>query len=511
MPIIGGLIKRGLRLRKKIVRRTPDPVKAQQRVLRSLLFKARDTEFGRHYDFAGILASADWINAYKSKVPAHNYNSIFQQWWHRLLNEERDITWPGSVRYFALSSGTSEASSKHIPITNEMARAIRRTSIKQIYNLAEYDLPASIFEKGILMIGGSTNLQQRGSYFEGDLSGISASKIPLWFQRFYKPGKEISKVTDWSLKLEEMVNKAPDWDIGIVVGVPAWIQLLIEMMVQRYNLKHIHEMWPNLSVYVHGGVAFDPYRQSFEKLMGRPIEFIETYLASEGFIAFQTKPGHRAMSLVLNNGIYYEFIPFDEHNFTPDGDLLPNCQFLTIDEVEEGKQYALLLSTCAGAWRYLIGDVIKFTSKADSEIVISGRTRHYISMCGEHLSVENMNKAIELTARALDVDIKEFTVSGINYGSLFAHKWYVGCNKEVDNEALCAMIDNHLKDLNDDYRVERGSALKAVVVEQISNEVFYDWMAAKGKSGGQHKFPRVMNKQQFAEWEHFVQQHLQQE
>jgi hypothetical protein len=289
-----------------------------------------------------------------------------------------------------------------------------------------------------------------------------------------------------------------------VIGKPNWKQILIEKILDYHQVPNIHEIWPNLLVYVHGGVSIDPYRKGFEKLMGRPIYFIETYLASEGFIAYQSLPKHKSMKLVLNNGIFYEFVPFEEKNFLPSGDIKPEADALLIDEVEEGKEYALLLSTCAGAWRYLIGDIIKFTSIEDSEIIITGRTKHFLSLCGEHLSVDNMNKAIELVSNELNIDIKEFTVGGIPYQSLFAHQWYVGTDSVVDVKVLKERIDFHLKELNDDYAVERSAALKEVFVKVLPLHKFYDWMESKGKVGGQNKFPRVMKNEQLEEWKKFI-------
>lgn len=385
-----------------------------------------------------------------------------------------------------------------------MTKAIQRTSVRQIISLSKYDLPPEVFEAGILMIGGSTHLNKKGSYFEGDLTGIQAARLPFWFQHFYKPGKKIASNRNWESKLDEIVKNAKGWDIGIVVGVPAWIQILLEKIIEYHGLNHIHEIWPNLLIYVHGGVSMDPYRKGFEKLLGRPIYYIETYLASEGFIAYQALPKRKSMRLVLNNGIFYEFIPFDEKNFFPTGEIKPEAETLLIDEVDEGKEYALLLSSCAGAWRYLIGDVIKFVSIEESEIIITGRTKHFLSLCGEHLSVDNMNKAIELVSNELNITIPEFVVAGIPHKTLFAHRWFIGTDDAVDANKLKERIDHHLKVLNDDYAVERSAALRDVIVDVLPLNKFYDWMESKGKVGGQNKFPRVMKNAQLEEWIKFI-------
>lgn len=513
MAIIGTLLKKGIRIREMMEQEYTSPFDLQKKELKELLIEANQTAFGKHYNFAEILkefrsGNKSFYHAFCEHVPVHTYNKIYNEWWKLSLQGEKNICWPGRVKYFALSSGTSEASSKHIPVTKHMTKAIQKTSIRQILTLSKYDLPDDFFTSGILMLGGSTHLNKIGNYFEGDLSGIQAAKLPFWFQHFYKPGKRIAKTRNWDAKLDEITRKAHEWDIGIIVGVPAWLQILMEKIIDHYKVKHIHEIWPNLQVYVHGGVSLDPYRKGFEKLLGRPIYYIETYLASEGFIAFQAYPNRRSMRLVLNNGIFYEFIPFIDDNFDENGEVKPDVKPLMIDEVEEGKEYAILLSTCSGAWRYLIGDVIKFVSLEESEIVITGRTKHFLSLCGEHLSVDNMNKAIELASNELNIDVPEFTVAGIPHGSLFAHHWYIGTDDAVDKQVLREKIDAHLKILNDDYAVERSAALKDVYVDVLPVNAFYEWMKAKGKVGGQNKFPRVMKRSQLEDWKAFIQKHV---
>lgn len=509
MAILGTLLQKGIRLREMMEQEYTSPFDLQKKELKELLIAASQTEFGKHYNFGDILnsfrkGSHEFYEVYKQQVPIHTYNKIYKDWWQLALQGSKNVCWPGRVKYFALSSGTSEAASKHIPVTKDMTKAIQKTSIRQILTLSKYDLPADFFTAGILMLGGSTHLSKRGNYFEGDLSGIQAAKLPFWFQHFYKPGKRIAKTREWDSKLDEITKKAHEWDIGIIVGVPAWIQILMEKIIAHYNVKHVHEIWPNLRVYVHGGVSFDPYRKGFEKLLGKPIHYIETYLASEGFVAFQAYPNRRSMRLVLNNGIFYEFVPFEDKNFDASGEIRPDAETLLIDQVEEGKEYAILLSSCAGAWRYIIGDVIKFVSLDEMEIVITGRTKHFLSLCGEHLSVDNMNKAIELVSNDLNITIKEFTVAGIPHGSLFAHHWYVGTDDAVDASLLRNKIDAQLKALNDDYAVERSAALRDVHVDVLPVHTFYDWMESKGKVGGQNKFPRVLKGNQLEDWQSFI-------
>jgi hypothetical protein len=514
MPILGSIIKSAIEIPGKIPFeriKKHNPARQQKTTLRKLISKAQYTALGEEYGFDEILESKDIVGNFQKRVPIFDYNSIHQKWWYRTLQGESFVAWPGRVKYFALSSGTSEATSKYIPVTSDMLKAIKRTSVRQIFSLAKYDFPVEFFEKGILMLGGSTHLLFNGTYYEGDLSGITTGNIPFWFQHFYKPGNRISKERDWNTKLEEIVRKAKDWDIGVIVGVPAWLQILMERIISHYNVKTIHDIWPNLSIYVHGGVSFAPYQKTFEKLLAKPLAYIETYLASEGFVAYQNRPNVNGMQLVLDNGLFYEFIPFNSNNFDDEGNVIPGAETLTIEQVEEGKEYALLLTTCAGAWRYLIGDTIKFTSKNLSEIVITGRIKHFLNLCGEHLSQENMNRAVQLLEEQLNIAIPEFTVSGIKHDSMFAHKWYLGISdnyKAADAQAIREQIDQNLKDLNDDYRVERIAAIRDVKVELLPLELFYKYMKIMGKEGGQNKFPRVIKKEQLAKWEEYLDQNF---
>jgi len=508
MPIIGSIIKKAYELRKIPIdqkrKRQTDPYETQAKVLRKLVRKSQFTAIGEHFNFSGMLKKGNLMADFQNGIPVYDYNKMFSKWWYRSLDGEAFVTWPGRVKYFALTSGTSEASSKHIPVTGDMIRAIRRASIRQLVSSVDFNFPIDFFEKGILMIGGSTHLQYNGSYYEGDLSGISAGNLPFWFQHFYKPGKRISKERDWTTKLEEIVKKAKQWDIGVIVGVPAWIQIILEKIIDHYQVKTIHDIWPNLSIYVHSGVSFGPYVKSFERLFGKKVFFQESYLASEGYIAYQGRIDTNAMQMILDNGIFYEFVPFNDENFDSDGNLKSRPRALTIRDIEENVAYALLLTTCSGAWRYLIGDVIKFTSKKLNEIVITGRTKQFLSICGEHLSIDNISRAIEMLEREMNVEIGEFAVAGIRHNSMFAHQWYLGCNEELNPAIAREKIDSYLKMLNDDYRVERIEAIREVFVEILPTQVFSDWMKKKGKEGGANKFPRVLKKEMLREWQEFL-------
>lgn len=502
-------MKGGLELTKKVpVLKKVDAFESQQKVLLRLLRKAQFTDFGQEYNFDKILHSKDKVAAFQDNVPVFNYESIFDKWWNMTLQGERNVCWPGKVQYFALSSGTSSGSSKYIPVTSSMLKAIQRASVKQILSLAHCNLPESFYEKGIMMLGGSTSLDYNGIYFAGDLSGITTGNIPFWFQPFYKPGKAISKTKNWQEKLDLITQQAHKWDVGAIVGVPSWFQLLMERIIEHHKADNIHDIWPNLMVFTHGGVAFDPYKKSFEKLLGKPLTYLETYLASEGFIAYQAHPEAEGMRMLTRNGIFFEFIPFNETNIDNDGNILPNADVLTFKDVKEGQDYVLLMSTCAGAWRYMIGDVIRFTSVEKREIRITGRTKHFLSLCGEHLSVENMNKAIEMVSEDMDIQVKEFTVAGVPHDKLFAHHWYIAADNEIDKEVFKHKLDFYLKELNDDYRVERNHALKDIFVDFVPNNLFLGWLKEQGKEGAQIKFPRVLKKEQLQSWRSFLNKQL---
>ncbi|MEO8861640.1 MAG: GH3 auxin-responsive promoter family protein [Ginsengibacter sp.] len=481
------------------------PKRQQLKVLIKLLRKSRFTEFGQKYLFDEILLSRHPGKSFQQIVPTYNYSKIFHEWWYRALDGKPDVCWPGTIKFFALSSGTSDSSSKYIPVTKDLIRANTLTSIRQLISLASYsNVPKSSVGKGWLMLGGSTHLQKSATYYAGDLSGIQAKNIPFWFQSMYKPGKKIAREKDWSKKLDEIVERAPEWDIAFLVGVPAWVQLCMEKVVEKYNLKNIHEIWPNLAFYVHGGVALEPYKKGFDKLLGKPITYIETYLASEGFLAYQNRQDAKGMRLAINNNIFFEFVPFDYKNFDSEGNMVENPEALMIHEVEENKNYAILISTNAGSWRYLLGDTIKFVDIEKSEIIITGRTKHFLSLVGEHLSVDNMNQAIKLVSEELNISIGEFTVAGVPYGSFFAHHWFISTDDIVNSEHLKIMIDEKLKELNDDYEVERKHALKEIFVDVLSEKTFMNFMKSKGKVGGQHKFPRVLKGKMLEDWQKFL-------
>ncbi|MBS9464285.1 GH3 auxin-responsive promoter family protein [Flagellimonas sp. 389] len=503
MAIIGSIIKGVIEVTDKLVTQD-DPVQEQKNVLKELLTTASSTAFGKHYGFSELLTANDARLAFADKVPYFDYNRITKAWWHKVVDGESDVTWPGNPDYFALSSGTTGKKSKRIPVTDAMISSIKNAGIKQVLALSNFDLPTDFFEKEIMMLGSSTDLDQRDGHEEGEISGISASNIPFWFKGYYKPGEEIAKIDDWDARVKKIAKEAKNWDIGALSGIPSWMELMLKEVIDYNNLEHIHEIWPNLSVYTSGGVAFDPYEKSFNALLGSPIQIIDTYLASEGFIAFQNRPETSAMKLVTDNGIYFEFVPFEAEYINPDGSLRQDAPALTLEEVETGTDYVLIISTVSGAWRYLIGDTIEFTDVERAEIKITGRTKFFLNTVGSQLSVNKMNDAVKNLEESMDLKIPEFTLCAKRFDDGFYHTWYLGSENGKDADRAAKVLDDYLKQANKNYKVARSKALEGAKVHFVKPGIFADWSGAIKKKGGQVKMERVMGEDKFAEWEAFV-------
>ena len=508
MALQGRLIKSGLRWHRRFSFSKKSKHALQLKTLRKLLEKAKDTAFGKAYDFAKMLKSPDMLKAFQEAVPLFDYDSLYEQWWHRMVKGEANVCWPERVDYFALSSGTSGSPSKYIPVSKDMIRAMRRTNTRIFASSAEMGLPANFYDRQMLVIGSTINLRQEGPVWVGDVSGINTRHIPNWFSaRFYKPGLEIAQLPTWEARIEQIVEQAPNWDIGTICGIPSWVQLMMEKIIARHQVAHVHEIWPNLQVYVSGGVAFAPYQRRFDQLCGKPMLYLDTYYTSEGCLAGQTRRDPRMpLELIVDNGIFFEFIPFNDQNFVQ-GSVQPQAQALSMEQVEEGVEYALVLSSCAGAWRYLIGDTVRFVDKTRGEILITGRTKHFLSITGEHLSVDNMNQAILHMEEQTGLHLPEFTVKALAVENHYEHHWFVACdNPPSDVLAFTQTMDEYICANNDDYATERTqNLLKAVRLRFLPSRVFYDWFSSKGKMGGQSKFPRVMNDKQYADWLAYLQ------
>jgi len=506
MAVFGSIIKSLIDLKESFTTEG-EAKKNQEDVLRTLLDKAKDTSFGQHYKFEEILEEENIQQEFAKRVPYFDYNKIDKEWWYKYHEGEENVTWPGRPPYFALSSGTTGKTSKKIPVTDEMMESIRVAGIKQVSALSNFELPADFFEKEIMMLGSSTDLQKEGDHQEGEISGISASNIPFWFKGYYKPGEEISKIDEWDDRVQRIAEKAKDWDIGALSGIPSWMELMLKKVIEYHKVDHIHEIWPNLQVYTSGGVAFEPYKKSFEALLGKPVQVIDTYLASEGFLALQNRPGTNSMKLILDNGIYFEFVPFKPEYINQDGSITDDAPVVPLSEVKEEVDYVLLISTVSGAWRYLIGDTIKFTDIEKNEIRITGRTKFFLNVVGSQLSVNKMNDAVQKVEDEFDIRIPEFVVAAKRAeDGEYYHYWYLGTEDEVSasDEELAEALDEALKTANKNYKVARGKALHGVKVTTIDPDMFHEWNARNKKKGGQVKMEKVMDEEKFEEWETFI-------
>ncbi|GAA4271957.1 GH3 auxin-responsive promoter family protein [Aquimarina gracilis] len=503
MEIIGSIIKGAIEL-KGALSSEANHIEAQEKVLSHLLKKASNTEFGKKYGFELILQSDEIREDFAKEVPHFDYHQLYDEWWHRVIAGEENITWPGSPDYFALSSGTTGKKSKRIPVTNDMIEAIRKAGIKQVEALSNFDLPASFFEKEIMMLGSSTDLVERDGHLEGEISGISASNIPFWFEGYYKPGKKIAQIDDWDTRVQRIAERAKDWDIGALSGIPSWMELMLQKVIDYHNVENIHQIWPNLQVYTSGGVAFAPYEKSFNKLLAHPITVIDTYLASEGFIAYQERPETDAMKLITDNGIYFEFVPFQPEYINQDGSLKQDAPSITLERVETNQDYVLIISTVSGTWRYIIGDTIEFTDVERAEIRITGRTKFFLNVVGSQLSVNKMNAALREVEEKFNTEIPEFTLAATRIDGEFNHHWYLGTETTADNQTLAEALDQSLKNANKNYKVARNKALKGVKVTKVPVEIFAEWSGGQKKKGGQVKMERVMSEEKFSEWETFV-------
>lgn len=505
MAIIGGLIKRTIEIT-QYINSEQAPEKAQLGVLKRLLETARYTAFGKKYGFAAVLTEADPVRAFQQAVPIHDYDKLYADWWHYLREGHQNVTWPGGQRYFALSSGTT-TNSKVIPVTDDMVEAIRKAGIQQVLSLRNFDLPGDFFEKQIMMLGSSTSLTPNGEFLEGEISGISAANIPLWFRRFYKPGSRIAQVLSWEERVRKIAKRAPKWDVGSMTGIPSWSEILLKEIIRYNKADTIHDIWPNLRVYTSGGVAFGPYQKSFEALVAHPLIHIDTYLASEGYLATQKRPDTNAMALIVDNGVFFEFVPFTPENMDEQGCVRQDAQVLSLEEAQPDVEYVLLISTVAGAWRYMIGDTVMVTDKERAEIIITGRTKHFLNVVGEQLSVHQMNQAMKQLGEHFDAEVLEFTVAAIRRGEGYINKWYLGTNRALDAKAVARFLDHRLAALNKNYSVARKQSLKGVEVEVVSAECFYQWSKTAKKLGGQTKIPRVMDEEDFRDFEACMEQY----
>ncbi len=504
MPIIGKLLKRTNAITYHRNLKKKKDLDNQLQTLIKLLTKARKTRFGAQCNFSNVLESEVLTLAFQHNVPITDYDEFYDSWLNETIQGAKDHIWPGRITHYALSSGTTGSPSKRIPVTNQMIRSFQKSSLSQMVTLHELNLSEEFYSGQLLVVGGSSKLVKKDNHWEGDLSGILKKYTSFIVAPLTKPGNKITALTDWNVKLEMMVEKAPEWNIGIIAGVPSWCILLMERIVERYQLNSIHDIWPNLEVYVHGGVFMEPYLKRLDKVLSREIVLLDTYLASEGYFAYQKNPAKKGMQLMLNSGVFFEFIPFNSDYFDENGELLNRTTAFTIDEVEPDIDYAIVVTTNAGLWRYLIGDLVRFVDIEQREIILTGRIKQFLSLCGEHLSLDNINQAINTSATKRGVSISEFTICADEEG--LRHHWYIGCDTAISSDELIQEIDAELCALNDDYRSSRKVNLKDPQLNILPVERFYEFMEMKGKLGSQHKFPRVLNKDQREEWCQYLKQ-----
>jgi hypothetical protein len=493
MAILGSIVKSAIGLKHSLGNSETSPIEQQRAQLDQLLGKAAGTAFGIYYQFDQIRKAKDPVKAFQESVPLFNYDSMSARWWQQ-QQIAPDITWPGQPDYFALSAGTTGSKSKRVPVTDDMLESIRAVGLSQAESLARFDLPPELFEKEILMLSSSARLQRHpNGHLEGEISGISSNNIPKWFSGFYRPGIDIASIPDWDNRIAAIAKAAPEWDIGALAGIPSWVQMMLRYIIDYHNLDTIHDIWPSLSLYATGGVAFAPYRKSLEKLLDRPLIYLDTYLASEGFFAYNDRPGTMNMRLATQHGLFFEFIPFDERGFDSTGQLLEEPEVLHLGQVEEGQDYALIVSTPAGTWRYMIGDTIQFTDLAKMELRISGRTKYFLNVVGSQLSEEKMNAAIEQLSDRIDQPINEYAVAALkDENDDFYHQWVLAVEQETEDVDTAQQLDEILTEHNKNYAVARRKALKQIKVKTLPKQLIYDWLEQRKKKGGQVKMPRVM-------------------
>lgn len=490
MPLINSVIK-WLNFKRiyQIELYSKYPFDIQKEVLFSLLDKARNTEYGKLYGFEEIST----ISEFQEKLPLQTYEEI-KPWVEKLRQGEKNLLWPGETRWFAKSSGTTSDKSKFIPVTKDSLEDCHFRGGKDVIALYMKNYPDSkiLFGKS-LTLGGSHSINNfsNNSYF-GDLSAILIENIPFWTQFIRIPPAEIALIEEFEEKIEKIIDTSLGENVTSLAGVPSWYLVLLKRILERTGKSNILEVWPNLELFIHGGINFDPYRSQYQHLIpSSSMHYVETYNASEGFFAIQDNPSQNDMLLMLDLGIFYEFIPMKEWGSE-------NPRVLTLQEVQPEENYALVISTNGGLWRYIIGDTVKFTSISPYKIKITGRTKHFINAFGEELIVDNAEQALKVACQRTGAVIHEYTAGPVFMGEnqKGAHQWLIEFEEKPDSmEHFVSMLDNTLKTLNSDYEAKRHKNLTLELphVLAVPPGTFYNWMKRKGKVGGQNKIPRLAN------------------
>ncbi|NLP57409.1 GH3 auxin-responsive promoter family protein [Lutibacter sp. B1] len=470
------------------------PIDVQHELLFKLLNKAKYTEIGKLYDFSTIKS----YKGFTEKVPIQQYESI-EPLIERSRKGEQNIFWPTQIRWFAKSSGTTNAKSKFIPVSDEALENCHFKAGKDMLCLYFNNNPESqlFIGKGLRLGGSSAVYEDNNTYF-GDLSAILIENLPFWADFSSSPKQEVALMGEWETKMEAIINETIYEDITSLVGVPSWMLVLLNKVLERTGKNNILEVWPNLEVYFHGGVNFNPYKEQFKKLIPkRDFKYYETYNASEGFFAIQDENDSQDLLLMLDYGIFYEFIPMNEFN----GE---NSKAIPLSKVKLNQNYAIVITTNGGLWRYLIGDTVKFTSLKPYKIRITGRTKHFINVFGEELIVENAEEALKQTCLKTNTEILEYTVAPIfmknkkNGG----HEWMIEFKKAPENiKYFTELLDNALKSINSDYEAKRYNNMTLAMpkINLAKKGLFYNWLKENGKLGGQHKVPRLSNSREYLE------------
>jgi len=496
MPVINSIV-RWLNLKRlhqiDLFRKYPDEV--QKEVLFQLLGKAENTEWGIRHDFRSITS----LQQFQERNPIQKYEEISPQV-KRLMNGEKNILWPSDVKWFAKSSGTTGDKSKFIPVTSESLEECHYRGGKDVLAFYFYNYPdTSVLTGKSLTLGGSHQINPVGknSYY-GDLSAILIDNLPFWADLIKTPPQEIALLDKWEEKLEKLCNVTVSENVTSIAGVPSWMLVLLRYILEKTGKKTIPEVWPNLELFIHGGVSFRPYRdQYFQLIPSEKMHYMETYNASEGFFAIQDDPQSDDMLLMLDYGIFYEFVPVDQLNSG-------NTKACTIGEVETGKNYAMVISTNGGLWRYLIGDTVQFTSLYPHKIKITGRTKLYLNVFGEEIIIENAEKAVEDACRQTGAVITEFTAGPVfmEGNKRGRHEWLIEFdNPPSDMEFFGKILDQTLQSINSDYEAKRyhDITLGPPLIRLVAKGTFYEWMKQKGKLGGQNKVPRLWNDRKYIE------------
>ncbi len=465
-----------------------NPVDTQMRVFEDLIATAKNTEWGKKYQYNSIQNIEDL----KERVPVHNYDGM-KPWIERMMNGEQNILWPSDIRWFAKSSGTTSDKSKFIPVSFESLENCHIKAARDLLSIYCNNFPdTKIFSGKGLVMGGShqiNSFNENTSY--GDLSAVLMQNLPFWVHFIRTPQLDIALLSDWEEKLEKMANETIVEDVTNISGVPTWTIILFNRVLEITGKKYIDEVWPNLELYVHGGVSFTPYRNQFKQFFRNPINYLETYNASEGFFGLQNDPNSEELLLMLDYGIYYEFMPMSEY-----GKDFPETK--TLDQVVLGEIYALVISTNSGLCRYIVGDTVKFTSLQPFKFLITGRTKHFINAFGEELMIENAEKALFETCLLTNANIKDYTAAPIYFDNHQkpTHEWLIEFNQEPsDIYKFTEILDLQLQKTNSDYEAKRHKdiAMQMPKVNIVKKGVFNEWLKTKGKLGGQHKIPRLSN------------------